>query len=101
MNPKTYLYSISILLITSTAVLAENIERGKSLHDENCTTCHSKMYPGDGNGIYTRENRRIETLDGLYMQVNRCKDSLGFKWPEDQIEDLVAYLNKSYYKFEE
>ena len=76
-------------------------DAGKSLHDENCITCHSKMYPGKGNGIYTRENRRIETLDGLYMQVNRCKDSLGFKWPEDQIEDLVTYLNKTYYKFEE
>ena len=98
---KHYLTLISSIFMLSSAVFADNIERGKSLHDENCITCHSKMYPGKGNGIYTRENRRIETLDGLYMQVNRCKDSLGFKWPEDQIEDLVTYLNKTYYKFEE
>lgn len=101
MKFKHVIYALNLLLLFPATLYAEDIERGKSLHDENCTSCHSKMYPGDGNGIYTRSNRRIETLDGLSIQVNRCKDSLGFKWPEDQIDDLVAYLNKKYYKFKE
>ena len=78
-----------------------DIKRGQSLHDENCISCHARMMGGKGLGIYTRPNRRIETLDGLGMQVNRCKDSLGFDWPEDQIDDVVDYLNTNFYKFEE
>jgi len=98
---KSFIFFVNLSLLFPVTLFAENLERGKSLHNENCTTCHKKMYPGDGSGIYTRADKRIETLDGLQIQVNRCKDSLGFKWPEDQIDDVVAYLNKQYYKFEE
>ena len=80
---------------------AADAERGKSLHDENCTRCHISMMGGDGSGIYTREDRRIESLPALRKQVNRCKDSLGAPWPPDQIDDLVLYLNQTFYHFGE
>jgi len=37
----------------------------------------------------------------LRSQVKRCKNSMGVSWPEDQIDDVVAYLNSMYYKFPE
>lgn len=82
-------------------VFAADIERGKDLHDSNCLTCHASMYGDKGNEIYTRPNRKIETLSGLQMQLKRCKNSLGTNWPEDQINDVQLYLNKNFYHFEE
>jgi mono/diheme cytochrome c family protein len=95
-------YYLCLLLSGLTLpALAADLERGKSLHDENCTHCHKSMMGGDGSAIYTRPDRRIESLAALRKQVTRCKNSLGMSWPDDQIDDLVAYLNTTYYKFGE
>ncbi len=83
------------------AFAAPDLARGKALHDENCIKCHAGMVGGDGTAIYTRPNRRIDSLDGLRHQVNRCKDSLGMPWPADQIDDVVHYLNHDFYHFGE
>lgn len=90
-----------ILAALACPVLAADIQRGKSLHDENCMECHVSIQGGDGSGIYTRPDRRIDSLPALRSQVNRCKDSMGISWPADQIDDVVAYLNSTYYKFKE
>lgn len=98
------LTTMLLLLVTGLAQ-AGDAERGRELHQENCIRCHASMqggiYGADGTGIYVRENRRIDSLEGLYNQVRRCKTSLGVSWPEDQIEDVVTYLNQNFYKFEE
>ena len=92
---------LAMPLLISTQLYAVDISRGKDLHDGNCTQCHISLMGSDGSGIYTRENRRIHSLDALNKQVHRCKDSLGTSWPEDQIQDVVGFLNKKYYKFAE
>ena len=79
---------------------AADVERGRVLHNENCIQCHASMYGGDGSTIYVREERRIESMQALTMQVKRCKNSLGLPWPEDQIDDLIAYLNATFYRFD-
>lgn len=84
-----------------TTAHAVDLKRGKQLVEENCIKCHADMVGGDGSKIYTREDRRIDSLEALNKQVHRCKDSLGMSWPEDQIADVVAYLNKTYYKFKQ
>ena len=89
----------SLLLIASSA--HADVKNGKELHDSNCTSCHISIQGGDGTGIYTRENKRIETYPALIKQVNRCRDSLGMQWPENHINDVVEYLNTSFYKFKE
>jgi len=88
---------ISLILI-STQVNAD-IKNGKELHDSNCTSCHISIQGGDGTGIYTRENNRIETYPALIKQVKRCRDSLGVAWPEEHVNDVVEYLNTTFYKF--
>ena len=95
-------FSLALLftVLSSTAVAAD-IARGKSLHDDNCVECHVSIQGGDGSGIYTRPDHRIDSLPALRSQVNRCKNSMGVSWPEDQIDDVVAYLNSMYYKFPE
>lgn len=71
-----------------------DMQRGKALHDANCTACH-------GTSVYSRADRRIQSLQSLEQQVYRCRDNLGFEWPERDVNDLVGYLNQSFYHFEE
>lgn len=87
----------SLMLIS--AVAQADIRNGKELHDANCTSCHIDMQGGDGSGIYTRENKRIETYPALIKQVKRCRDSLGVPWPDEHVNDVVEYLNSTFYKY--
>lgn len=98
---KTQLCTAILFCTLSSTAMAADIERGKSLHDDNCIECHVSIQGGDGSGIYTRADRRIDSLPALRTQVKRCKNSMGVSWPEDQIDDVVAYLNSMYYKFPE
>lgn len=87
------------LALVASAATAET-GHGKALHDRNCIQCHASIMGGDGTAIYTRADRRIDSLTALNNQVRRCKNSLGVSWPEDQIHDVVTYLNQTFYHFE-
>ncbi|KPK37875.1 MAG: hypothetical protein AMJ69_10065 [Gammaproteobacteria bacterium SG8_47] len=80
---------------------ASDVARGKELHDANCIRCHASMFGGDGSGIYTRTDRRVESMTGLRQQIERCKNSLGVSWPAEDIDSVIAYLNTNFYKFEQ
>ena len=95
------LFLLFLFTITTSNCFAADIKSGKSLHDANCINCHAQLVGGDGTGIYTRENRKIDTFAQLDKQVRRCRDSLGMSWPEEQIMDVVMYLNKTFYHFKE
>jgi cytochrome c553 len=87
----TFLMSITLcLLAAAPSVPAANPDNGKTLVDANCTKCHNER-------IYTRPDRRVTSLDGLNQQVRRCELSLGLKWFDDDIDDVAAYLNQTYY----
>lgn len=88
------------LAATGSAFAAGDVEKGRELHNENCISCHQSMVGGDGSGIYTREDRKIDSYAALKKQVMRCKTALGVSWPEHQIEDVIAYLNTTFYKFD-
>ena len=91
--------SIWILTVVPSAVLAApDVERGKALHDANCTACHSSMFGGDATRIYTRPDRRVKSREGLTRQVQRCNHSLGLQWFDDDVEAVAEYLNQTYYK---
>ncbi len=92
---------VTFLLLTPINSFAVDIERGLDLHDSNCISCHAAIYGAKGNKIYTRENRKIETLAALNKQLKRCKNSLGTNWPKDQILDVQYYLNSNFYHFKE
>lgn len=92
---------LPILLAFCSSSFAADFENGKSLHDGNCINCHAQLHGGDGTAIYTRENRKIDSFTALNKQVRRCRDSLGMPWPEDQIMDVITYLNQGFYHFKE
>ena len=89
--------SILILITTGLATLgsasfAIDVNHGKSLQQENCMSCHD-------DGIYTREERRVTTLDALRQQVQRCETNLNLTWFPEDVDAVIEYLNTSFYKF--
>lgn len=86
------LYATTVALCwAATGVSAADLKAGAALHAEHCMKCHD-------SGVYTREDRRISSLEGLRKQVKRCELSLNLTWFDEQVEDVVHYLNSTYYK---
>lgn len=89
---------IPFFALLSQSASAANPAHGKDLHDANCQSCHASLMGGDPDKIYTRSDRRVTTLSGLKNQVTRCKTTVGVAWPDDQVQDVVEYLNTHFYK---
>ena len=99
---------LSALSLNAAAEVASNplfakadIAAGKVLHEKNCISCHASSYGGDGAGIYTREYAKVKTSKGLLAQVRNCNTMIGLKWFEVEELNVAAYLNKTYYKFDQ
>ena len=89
------------LFLPGTTSFAADIEQGAKLHETNCKACHISMTGGDGTLLYTRNNRRVDSLAKLEGQVRRCESNLELKWFEEDIKSVVTFLNKHYYQFPE
>jgi hypothetical protein len=85
---------------TAHGFLLGDPSNGKLIHREKCAACHIGKIGGDGSKIYVRDDRRIKTVEGLMAQVEFCDRQIKSGLNEDEINDLVIYLNESYYKFE-
>jgi len=72
---------------------AADAEAGKALTAQHCNRCHDSR-------MYTRPDRRVKSLQELRTQVRRCELSLGLKWFDQDIDNVAAYLNDTYYQFQ-
>lgn len=81
---------VSLCLVSS--VCYGEPQRGQALHDEDCRVCHD-------SSVYTRENRKVQTLKKLAAQVDRCQQGVGVEWDATQLDAVTTYLNKRFYRF--
>ena len=98
-SPKVVLLSLAILL-SGFANAAPNVQNGKAIDQGKCYACHAKK-TGFSNGdiIYTRSDRKVKDYARLKTMVAMCNTELRLDmFPEDEA-DVVAYLNKQFYKF--
>ncbi len=79
------------LMIAGHAVAAGDAARGAKLH-EDCLGCH-------GTELYVPPQAKIKTLSTLKKEVEKWNDRMNPKFTRQEIEDLVAYLNRDFYKF--
>ncbi|MEJ2258565.1 MAG: cytochrome c [Woeseiaceae bacterium] len=75
-------------------VCLADVQRGEQLHDEHCMKCHD-------DSVYTRDERFVASRQALVKQVNRCAQNTGTEWSDDDVDDVVDYLNATYYKFDQ
>jgi hypothetical protein len=74
------------------AALPGNAADGKSLHDIYCTACHN-------TGVYSRQDRRVRSLDALRQQLKTCERAAGTNFSAKEKQDVLKYLNESFYRF--
>jgi len=86
--------------VSASALQLGDAGRGKTLHDQKCIACHNGQFNGDGNRMYTRPDHKVKTIEGLLKRVEFCNQQLGAGLNENQINDIVKYLNDGFYKFE-
>jgi len=90
--------ALPVFLIAAAAGLAACSEapkgdavRGATAH-EVCLDCH-------GTGLYASPQRKIKSRDALRKEVQRWGDYYNPALSEQDVDDLVAYLDKDFYKF--
>ena len=93
------------LLLIGTAHAAAfpkgDYKAGKLLFDQaKCGACHTSMMGGDGNRLFTRPDRKINSADALFKQVQFCAAQVGAQWFADDEQHVGAYLNQQFYKFQ-
>ncbi len=77
---------------TQAATLPGDAANGKKLHDASCTSCHN-------DSVYKRQDHKVKSLEGLTEQIRNCEHMTDVTLGKTQVNDLVKYLNETYYKF--
>ena len=75
----------------STALAAGDPVRGEKLH-QDCLGCH-------GTELYVPPTAKVKTLAALKKETERWNDRMNPKFTAQEIEDIVAWLNRDFYKF--
>ena len=82
------------LFIAPLAVVhAEDLTKGKELHQKNCLQCHKPE-------IYERSDRTVKNLKHLRSQVLFCAVNNDIEWFDEEVDDVTSYLNTFYYVFD-
>lgn len=91
----TLLTALVMSTLSLSAFADGDSANGKVLYDKSqCQKCH-------GTEVFTREDHKVKDLTALGKQVRMCDSQLSVNWFDDEIADVVSYLNESFYKFEE
>lgn len=96
---------LNVLLVqqaSALAVLLGDPENGGKVLAERCSGCHVNMFGNDGSEIYTREDHKIKTVEGLMQQVQFCNENTqNGELSEDAMDDITAHLNETFYQYED
>jgi hypothetical protein len=90
-------FTIAVLLSMAAApavaeMLLGDAAHGKTLYEANCQGCHN-------SSVFTRPDHRIHSLEGLIKQVGFCNTQLKRRLSDSDENDIVKYLNESFYHF--
>ena len=70
---------------------AGDAAKGEKLH-ASCLSCH-------GTEVYVPPKRKVKTLAALRKETVRWGDHYNPAFTKAEIDHLVAYLNRDFYKF--
>ncbi len=70
---------------------AGDAARGEQLH-QSCLSCH-------GTELYVPPRAKVTSLSALGREVQKWNDRYNPKFTKQEVDDLVAYLNRDFYRF--
>ena len=83
------LLGMFILMPMTTVTAAVDADK---LHTTRCMGCHD-------TSVYTRPDRRIQSLEALSGQINACGHGSGQPLGAEERSAITRYLNERYYRF--
>ena len=66
--------------------------RGKMLYTNHCHACHE-------SNVHIRAHRKVKKKADIEFWVNRWSTHLKLNWKESDRQQVIDYLNQTYYKF--
>lgn len=85
------LAALAFVLMAGNAAAAGDPVRGEQLH-QDCLGCH-------GTELYVPPRAKVKTLAALKREVDKWNDRMNPKFTKQEIEDLIAWLNRDFYRF--
>ena len=78
-------------LLASAVANAADLQRGQMLHENHCRMCHDSI-------AYKRGDRIATNYVEIQAQVTRWQTNTGLRWSKEDIENVTAFVAKTYYK---
>jgi len=86
------LLPLTLALPDGAALAQPGALRGMLLYATHCKACHS-------SNVHWRERKLATDVSSLRREVRRWQNSADLRWTEEEIEDVVSYLNLAFYGF--
>lgn len=83
---------LAAVAATSTSAAGDPV-RGEKLH-QDCLGCH-------GTELYVPPRAKVKTLAAPKRETERWNDRMNPKFSKQEVEDIVAWLNRDFYKFQQ
>lgn len=90
-NHSTVLLGVCLSLAALAPASAENYQRGHELYGNHCQACHH------ANLVHLSKNRKVKTLGELRKRIAGWAAHAGDDWGDSEVDDVVYYLNRTYY----
>ena len=92
MARKTSMVAAFLLGLLPALSSAQDLERGRLLHENHCRMCHDSI-------AYKRGEKIAKNYTDVRAQVTRWATNTGLRWSEDDIASVSAYVAQRYYKY--
>lgn len=66
--------------------------RGQMLYENHCRVCHTGI-------VHERKDHKAKSRDDIRYWVRLWSGELKLKWSEDEIEDVIQFVDHTYYQF--
>jgi len=80
------------ILLAAGSAAAQDLERGRLLHENHSRMCHDSI-------AYKRGDHIAKDVAQVKAQVTRWQTNTGLRWSEEDIDSVTAYLAKTYYNY--
>jgi len=88
-------FPIALVLMLAMPAWAQDAQRGKTLYELHCFTCHYER-------IHNRDPSRslIRSLGQLRLEVVQRAAQTRQRFTVEDLDDIAEYLNRSHYRLE-
>lgn len=82
------------MFISLSSAWGGDIQRGKLLYENHCLGCHEST-------DHIESKRKVDSLRELRHQIVRWSIETEANWRQEEVDDVLEYLNQQHYGFED